>query len=56
MQLMGKTNFVIRWNSYEPTADFSGESFGNCIYYVVKGKCKITVDKSVVRLEKGKLV
>lgn len=49
----GKNEFVIRWNSFEPTADFSGESFRDCNYYVLKGNCEIKVDKLIVRLKKG---
>lgn len=49
----GKNEFVVRWNRYELNIDFSGESFADCNYYVLKGNCEIKVDKSVLRLEKG---
>lgn len=49
----GEKKYAVRWNSYEPGADFSGELFVECIYFVLKGHCEITVNEKNVELHKS---
>lgn len=43
----------MRWNRYEPDADFGGENFVECDYLVLKGKCEITVNVKTIELRKN---
>ena len=46
----GDKKYTVRWNRYEPGANFSGDSIDSD-YFVLKGKCEITINETTNNLQ-----
>jgi mannose-6-phosphate isomerase-like protein (cupin superfamily) len=47
------TRFEIRWNKHRADTKFPGERYCVSDYFILNGKCEITIDKSIFTLQKG---
>lgn len=48
----GSNQYAVRWNKYQANVKFSGESNG-CDYFVLNGKCEITIDGKIYQFQSG---
>ena len=48
----GSKQYAVRWNKYQENVKFSGGSNG-CDYFILNGKCEITIDGKSYQLQSG---
>ena len=50
----GKKKYAVRWNSYEPDADFTGITNCSSEHFILKGNAQIKIGENTYNLEAGK--